>query len=126
MRCAQEGSENVEEFAWRLIPLLRKGDNVLSDFARMFAPFVEQLRIEDRSEAFLQIERKVVERLGDRLHGWGDGTVFGPADPTPAPYVRDDYWFNEDIRQRLEDAYSAAAGLPERTRRERKANRLHA
>ena len=126
MRCAQENAENLNDFVWKMIPLLRKGDNVLSDLARMFAPFVEQLTIEDRSEAFLQIERNAVDRLGDRLHGWGDGTVFGPEDPTPVPYVRDDYWFSEDIRQRLDEAYSAATGLPERTQRQRKGNRLHA
>jgi hypothetical protein len=126
MRCAQEDAENVKDFAWKLIPLLRKGDNVLTDCARMFAPFIEQLTIEDRSEAFLRMERDLVDRLGDRLDGWGDGTIFGPADPAPAPYVRDEYWFNEDIRRRLEQAYSVATGLPERTRRQRNASRLHA
>lgn len=126
MRRTQEDADSVGKFVWGLIPLLRKGDNVLSDFARMFTPFVENLVIEDRSEAFLLMERKVVARLADRLEGWDDGTVFGPADPAPVPYVRDDYWFSENIRQRLDQAYSVATGLPDRTTGQRRIRRLRA
>jgi hypothetical protein len=117
MRYAQEDAAGVGKFAWRLIPLLQKGDNVFSDLARMFDPYAEQLTIEDRSETFLLLEREAIDRLGDRLEAWGDGSIFGPQDPKPAPYIRDEYWFDDKIRQRLDQAYSMAAALPERAGR---------
>jgi hypothetical protein len=111
MRYALTGA-SARSFIRPLLTLLRHGDNVFSDGARMFEPYFKELRIDDRSDAFLAIERGAVERVGDRLETWGDGTIFGPEKPKSPIYVSDEYWLDEKVRQKLNELYSRAEGMP--------------
>jgi hypothetical protein len=117
LRCDTEDADRVRAFLIPVLRMLQRGDNVFSDFARIFDPFISDIVIHDRSEAFLAMERAALAYLGDQLDGWGDGTIFGPDDPKPARYVRDDHCLDKGVRQRLDEAYSMARRLAGQPRR---------
>jgi hypothetical protein len=108
MRRARTEPDSVAEFIRPLVKLLRRGDNILSDLAAMFDPMIDHFTIEDRCDAFQSLERAAVERLGKCLQTFEDGTIFGSAPPKPVPYVRDEYWVDDSIRRRLDEAYAFA------------------
>jgi hypothetical protein len=125
MRCALKNPDaDARSFIQPLLALFRQGDNIFSHAARMFEPYFKELRIDDRSDTFLAIERATVERLGDRLEARDDGTVFGSEKPKSAIYVSDEYWLDEKVRQKLNELYSRVEGMPLRAQREARVGRL--
>lgn len=118
LRCSEHDPDRVRAFLVPVLRMLQKGDNVFSDFARNFDPFISDIVVDDRSEAFLAMERAALAYLADQLDGWGDGTIFGPHDPKPVRYVRDDHCLDDSIRQRLDQAYLMAGELAGQLRRE--------
>jgi hypothetical protein len=114
IRCGLTDPDARRSFLRPVLALLRRGDNIFSDAARSFEPYLKELSIDDRSDPFLAIERASIGRVGDRLEVWGDGTIFGPAKAKPAIYVSDEYWLDEDVRKKLNELYSRAEGLPRR------------
>jgi hypothetical protein len=118
LRCREQDPDRVRVFLKPVLRMLRKGDNVFSDVARAFDPFISDILIPDRSEAFLAMEKAARAYLGDQLDGWGDDTIFGPQDPSPARYVCDDHFLENSIRQRLDEAFLMACRLSSRPGRQ--------
>lgn len=114
IRRASEAPETVREFLRPAVTMVRRRGNPLSEIAAIFEPYVDQITIEDRSQPFVALERSAIELMGDRLDLWDDGTIFGPAEPRPAKFVRDEHWFDTACRARIDEAYGIVASLPPR------------